>query len=62
MYNFEGDKNEAILTGRIVSMIQTNDGQNGGLSLTLDCGRKNYPKVFVNENVLGNKRDALSPE
>ena len=61
MYNFEGDKNEAILTGRIVSMIQTNDGQNGGLYLTLDCGRKNYPKVFVNENVLGNKKDALFP-
>lgn len=39
------DENSVLLCGRIIHIFET--GNNGSMLVTLDCGRKNYPKFFA---------------
>lgn len=39
------DENSVLLCGRIVHIFET--GNNGSMIVTLDCGRKNYPKFYA---------------
>ena len=47
MYFYEEakDENSVVLCGKIVNIFETNN--NGSMIVTLDCGRKNYPKIFA---------------